>query len=165
MATAAMLLLAACGGPQLAVDTDGPFELRFVTDAEHYAPRQPIRAIGAVTYGGEMPSIEVTADGNGLVTFTARQLDGPLRMGGVSRLLPVQYELLAGRSHEEAFIKTVGFSGDDPNAALYQAWYDDPVFWLPAGRWEISAAVHLTYVGPAGPVEHDLSTSLPVLVE
>jgi hypothetical protein len=165
LAAAALLLVTACGGPQLVVDTDGPFELRLVIDAERYAPGEPIRAVGAVTYGGELPSVVVAADANGLITFTTRQLDGPLRMGGVSRLMIEGYELVAGHPHEEAFTKTVGFTADDPDAALYQAWFDDPVFWLPAGRWEIDATVRLTHPGPAGPVERELSTSVTVLVE
>ena len=164
LAASVLLLAAACGGQQAGV-TEGPFDLRLVLDDRQYAQREPIRATAAVTYGGDLASIEVTADDNGLITFTATQLNGPLRMGGVSRLMPETYELVAGRPHEEAFIKTVGFTAEDPNAALYQAWFDDPIFWLPAGMWEIGATARFTFVGPGGPVERELSTSLSVVIE
>jgi hypothetical protein len=37
------------------------------------------------------------------------------------------------------FIKNGGYSGDDPNAGYWKAFFDDPVLRLPAGRWRLSA--------------------------
>jgi hypothetical protein len=53
------------------------------------------------------------------------------------------------------FGKSGSFSGDDPNAALYEAYFTDHLLRLPPGRWEIAA-------GAGGSVGDDCGDGEPL---
>jgi hypothetical protein len=41
----------------------------------------------------------------------------------------------------QPYVKSVGWSNDDPDAALYRAFAADPKLHLPPGRWRVTAEV------------------------
>lgn len=162
----AVVLLAACSMPPapslpatlppdpdlvVATDSDGPFELTLGIGGMQYAEREPIEAWGRVIYAGPEPAVQIAVSGGGLVTFTGRQLDGRLRVGGISPMSCQQLVIDRGVPIDEPIDKGATWPETDPDAAFYQAWTRDPVYWLPKGTWEISAIADFALGDCSGP--------------
>ena len=65
-------------------------------------------------------------------------------------LLACQYWEMTRSPLAYPFRKGGGYSPDEPNAAFYEAYFDDPEFRLPPGRWEVSALAPLSIGDCAG---------------
>lgn len=153
-----VVLAAACGStPSSSASSDGPigrsvreapFALELVVGKARYAPDQPIEAQATLHFLGPEGRIEISGSGDGPIFFRLEEVDGPRDMG------PAWSDDCA--SHTIAgtvtrpFIKGGGWSADDPNAAFYRAFFADPLFRLPAGRWRISAIADF-YAMPGRP--------------
>jgi hypothetical protein len=168
----AATLLVACAGPASsppgsapeATDADGPFALTLAVSAGRYREREAITAWARLTYQGDRRAVQVAGSGSGIVTFLARQLDGPLAMGGGGTDDCQRYRIEVGVPQDKPFAKGVGFSADDPNADFYRAWVEDPVLWLPRGRWELSARAEF-YEEDCGAVLRQMAASVTIEVE
>ncbi|MBI3751596.1 MAG: hypothetical protein HY263_08085 [Chloroflexi bacterium] len=103
----------------------------------------------------------------GLVGFDVVQQDGPLSMlgGGTSDCVAVS--MAKGQVQAVVFSKIGGWSIDDPYAAFYQDYYQDPQLRLPAGTWRISSksgfSVGGTDCGAGEPA--DLRATVEIVVE
>ncbi|MGI5919858.1 MAG: hypothetical protein ACOX8N_09490, partial [Christensenellales bacterium] len=49
--------------------------------------------------------------------------------------------LVKGEPVRFGFVKSGGYSKDDPNAAFWESWFSDPEVRLPSGEFTISATV------------------------
>jgi hypothetical protein len=62
------------------------------------------------------------------------------------------------------FAKSGGFTGADPDATIWRAYFADPALHLPAGRWQVTAsAAFYTGDGCSGQA-HGLDASVTVVV-
>ena len=153
------------GAPAVeARDVDESFELVLRVGSARYTENQPIDASATLSYFGPEPGIDLVGSGSGLIGFSAKQLDGRLHIGGASTDDCRQYRLDRARPLVQPYEKAGGWSNDDADAGFYRAFFADPLFRLPRGRWQISAVAAFT-VEECGGVAHALETELTIVVE
>ena len=106
-------------------------------------PRTTWKAGEAIDGVASLAVADVAADlggsGGGLLGFDFAEANGARRMGYASTADCRPYRLDPGTPMTSGITKSVGFDGDDPNAAFYRAFIADPVVRLPAGDWTITA--------------------------
>jgi hypothetical protein len=163
VALAGCTLLPGAAGP-VARDADESFELVLRVGSARYGANQPIDASATLSYLGPEAGIDLVGSGSGLIGFTARQLDGRLAITGGHTADCQTYRLDRGRPMEVPYAKSGGWSNDDPDAAFYKAFFADPVFRLPRGRWLISASAGFT-VGECGGPSRALGSEVTIVVE
>jgi hypothetical protein len=150
------------GRPVDVSEHDDLFILTLRVSSDHYTEGEPIEASASLVYEKGPDVLVVGGPSDGIIGFYARQLDGPLEMGPGHRLDRRDWPLERGRPMTVAFAKSVGFGLDDPNAAFYQAYIEDPLLRLPAGMWRIGALTAFD-IGGSGPVtELDASAVITV---
>ncbi|HET7676304.1 MAG TPA: hypothetical protein VFK38_00465 [Candidatus Limnocylindrales bacterium] len=145
-----------------AVARQGLVEIRIASPRVTWRMEEAIVVEASLVYLGQAPVV-ASGSGSGLVGFSVVQQGGPLRMeaGGTSDC--VRYQLRPG-PQAVAFSKSGGFSGDDPNAAFYRAFFADPDLHLPPGRWRITAHVDLVLGQECGGEPTDPSASIEIVV-
>ena len=114
------------------------FRLDLRTDKRTYTTDEPITASATLTYTGP-DETERLWHGNPLVTFQLTQIGGRLEMAGLIDPICTSTVVTRNVPIELSYGKMVGWNGDDPNAAFYKQWVNDPTFSLPAGTWELTA--------------------------
>lgn len=121
------------------VNSDGTFKLSIYTDKKEYKAGEMITCYAIVEY---------TGDGDGVVIYSANPLmgfalkddkyfDGTYAVADV--LISTEFEKGVPVTFE--FSKSGGWSGEDENAAFYEQFYSEKELKLPAGEYEISAAI------------------------
>jgi hypothetical protein len=165
----AALALAGCdmlpgGAGPVARDADRSFELLLRVGSTRYTANQPIDVSATLSYVGPEAGVDVVGSGSGLISFSAKQLDGRLQMGGAQTSDCKRYRLDRGRPLEVPYVKSGGWSADDPDAVFYVAFFNDPVFRLPRGRWQISATSDF-YVGECAGPSHTIGAEVTIVVE
>lgn len=163
LALAGCTLLPGAAGP-VARDADESFELVLRVASARYGANQPIDASATLSYLGPEAGIDLVGSGSGLISFSARQLDGRLDITGGQTADCAPYRLDRARPMEVPYAKSGGWSNDDPDAAFYKAFFADPVFRLPRGAWRISARAGFT-VEECGGVSHALGAEVTIVVE
>jgi hypothetical protein len=143
--------------PVTATDSAGDFRLDFTAEQDRYRAGQPILADAVLTYLGDAP-VAVWGSGMGIVGFSLRQIDGPLDPGGAATTDCVRNEVSPERPMWVEFVKSGSFSGGDPNAALYEAYFTDHLLRLPPGRYEVTA-------GAGGSIGDDCGAGEPLSLE
>lgn len=122
--------------------------LEVLVATARYEPNEPIEAQATLRYLGPEGRIDISGSGDGPIFFRLDEITGPRDMG------PAWSDDCA--SHTIAgqvtrpFAKAGGWSADDPNAEFYRAFFADPLFRLPAGRWRIVALADF-YATPGRP--------------
>jgi hypothetical protein len=166
---AAVLALAGCdmlpgaAGPVVR-DTDESLELVLRLGSTRYTANQPIDLSATLVYLGPEAGIDLVGSGSGLISFSAEQLDGRLHIGGAATADCAPYRLDRARPMVVQYAKSGGWSNDDPDAAFYKAFFADPIFRLPRGRWQISASAEF-YMGECGGTSHTLGSEVTIVVE
>ncbi len=119
---------------------DELFQLAIYLDKDTYSPEENIFCYATLEYIGEKDSITVYS-GDPLIGFGIK--DDKLFQGGygVDTIL-MQTTFRKGQVVKYDFVKSGGWSGDDPNAKFYEEFYKDPNLILPAGEYEISAEIN-----------------------
>ena len=137
----ALVLGAGCalGSPNFtAEDREGAFLLTITTPRLVWAADQPIAISATFNYLGP-GSVELAGPGPGPhVRFGVLELTGDRKMEPLW-LLACQHWDMTNLPLAVPFAKAGGWSADAPDAAFYEAYFDDPEFRLPPGRWEVSA--------------------------
>ncbi|HUQ79232.1 MAG TPA: hypothetical protein VM427_10240 [Patescibacteria group bacterium] len=146
-----ILVAAACdAGPS---STDQPvavggrvvaegFVLEVRLPSQTFATTDAIPVRTTLTWTGAPGGGRIWGSGSGPVSFTFNELGGAGRtMGGAMTADCGMKEFPAGVPTEITVAKSGGWTGEDPNAAFYQAWYKDPALHLPAGRWQMRVSV------------------------
>jgi hypothetical protein len=149
--------------PVAAEARDGSFVIQIAATQERYAAGEPIMVATRLTYLGPRSEIQVAHAGAGPVIVGLEQLDGPFDPGGGSDASCRHSVLKAGVPVEAAYQKSGGYTGDDPLAAQYKAFFADPAVRLPAGTYRFTAQVQLSEEDCGG-VRHDLTASITVSV-
>jgi hypothetical protein len=145
-------------------DADQKFELLLRVGSARYAANAPIEASATLSYLGPNAGIDIVGSGSGVVTYSVRQIDGRLEIGGAQTDDCKPYRLDRGRPMVVPYAKSGGWAGDDEDAAFYVAFFNDPVFRLPPGTWMISANAGFTEE-ECGGVAHALSSHVTIAVE
>lgn len=129
-------------GPVVATTSDGLFELTIRSTKARYVADEPIEIEASLTYRGSDP-IQIAHGQGARGTALGFGIDEPVL--GDLRLTPGVLEscerstLEPGAPLNVAFEKSGGFSGEDPRAAEYRAYFEDPVLRLPVGTWHVFA--------------------------
>ncbi len=146
-----------------AVDVDGPFQLVLELAGRSFAAGEPIEGRAWLELVPGAGAFDLWGSGGGLIAIETVQLDGTwdLRAAWTADCAP--HRLAPGAPIGGGLVKSGGFSEDDPNAAAYRAFFADPLFRLPAGRWEV-AAVAAFAVGECGGPEVALRAPIEIVV-
>jgi hypothetical protein len=126
--------------PVRSAQRQGDLQLTLEASRSHYIANQPIDVFATLAYDGPQASVTFGHDDTGPIGFAIREkVYGAIRVTPVSELMCARTTLARGQPLVSDFRKSASFSGDDPNAAAYEAWFHDPVFRLPAGTWHLVA--------------------------
>ena len=138
-------------GPVSASVTDGQFQLSLLSSRARYAPDEAIDVEAALTYLGPGEIAIRHSQGASIAGGDPRGRGGPISFG---ILEPVLGGLQLSPGWRESCERTVmtpatpltipfgksgAFSGDDPRAGEYQAYFSDPVLRLVEGTWHLYA--------------------------
>lgn len=124
-------------GPVARAVRDGPFALEVVVAKARYAPDEPIEAHATLRYLGPEGRIDITGSGDGPIFFRLEDVAGTRDMGPAWSDDCASHTIVGQVTRP--FVKAGGWSEDDPDADFYRAFFADPQFRLPAGRWRIFA--------------------------
>ncbi len=125
-----------------ATTTVEPYQLSFVLQQATFAERDIVDGLASLvaTDGGDH---EVCGAIGGLFAFSYLEVGGTRRMDAARDYGAAPYTVASDPPMTSHLRKSGGWTPDDPNAAFYQQWVDDPELRLPAGTWEITAWVQL----------------------
>jgi hypothetical protein len=117
---------------------DSVLELRIYTDKDEYIAGEAVDCYAILEYVGGADSITIHSS-DPLVYFTIK---GSVFKGdyAVNDVL-ITTTLVKGEPVRFGFVKSGGYSKDDPNAAFWESWFSDPEVRLPSGEFTISATV------------------------
>ena len=114
------------------------FVLQVVLPSAGFASTDAIPVTTTLTWSGPAAKATIWGSGSGPVEFLIAEVGGGRRtMGGAMTADCRPSSYARGVPVDVPLVKSGGYTGDDPNAAFYQAWYADPVLRLPAGRWQL----------------------------
>jgi hypothetical protein len=100
---------------------------------------------------GPGPKQSVWHGDPGPVVYALAQVDGRLVLGAAVNTVCASTELTRGVPLAQPYVKSLGWSDDDPDAALYRAFAADPLLHLSPGRWRVTAEVD-GFLAPCGAV-------------
>ena len=153
LALAALLAVAVSGCDVGSTTSDEPMAIGGRATAAGFVlevrlPSQTVAAIDAIpvattlTWTGAPGQGRIWGSGSGPVTFAIEEVGGGRRtMGGAMTADCAMRDFPAGVPTEIPFRKSGGWTGEDPNADFYAAWFKDPLLHLPAGRWKLTVSV------------------------
>jgi hypothetical protein len=156
VAVALALMAAACAGSnppssaaspaasaaRVASDVSGPFQLTFELPRTTFTTDEAIEGRATLAVVGRAP-IAFGSSGGGPFVFDFAEITGRRRVGGAMTADCAPYRLEPGKPMTSAITKSGGFSADDPDAAFYRSFLQDPIVKLPAGDWTITAVASL----------------------
>lgn len=119
--------------------TSGAFTLTLTAPRTTWSANEPIQVSATLAYAGEQASIGLTGSGSGLVAFGVKELTGRLEIEGVQTADCRPYTLERATPLTVKFIKSGGFSEEDPDRDWKRQFIEDPLLRLPAGRWRVDA--------------------------
>jgi hypothetical protein len=142
-----------------------PFRLSLQADRSVYQAGEPVDVRARLDFDGPNPSIDVWGSGSGPLMFSLEQLDGPFDVMGAATA-DCRPQTIDRGGLEVPFRKSGGWSGDDPNAAAFEAFMKDPVLRLPSGtyRLSVSLSVYLAECAMEAPAA-SATTTVTVVVE
>ena len=118
----------------------GGFILETSVPRRLWGPDEAIQVVTSLTYAGPAPRATIWASGSGVVAFDLVEVGGRRRMGGAATSDCASYPYERGVRTAVPFAKSGGWTGEDPDAAFYAAFFRDPQLHLPIGRWRITAS-------------------------
>ncbi len=130
--------LPAIGSARNAVG-DESFSLTIESPRTTWSTGEPIDISAELTYTGAAPSADVYGSGSGLVGFDIDQTDGPFDVASASTSDCALHTMTRGKTEDIAFVKSGGWTPDDPLAARLQAFFADPELHLAPGTYTITA--------------------------
>lgn len=118
------------------------FVLEVRLPAPAYAPTDAIPVTTTLTWTGAPGGGRIWGSGGGPVSFLFTEVGGAGRtMGGLMTADCAMHEFAPGVATAIPLGKGAAWTAEDPNAAFYQAWSNDPVLHLPVGHWQLRASV------------------------
>jgi hypothetical protein len=144
-------------GPVVDTVEDARFRLTLTTPRGVFGTDEAIEAVAKLTYLGPLPN-ETIFHAMSPVAFMIEEVGGSGRtMGGAMEQPCLHTALSRDVSLALPFAKA-GVPTSDPLSGFNQAWYEDPVLRLPAGRWRIVAGLD-AYIGECGGEAHSLTAT------
>jgi hypothetical protein len=106
-----------------------------------YLADEPIELATTLQYSGATQTLNLSGSAGGMTVTTVEQLDGDLYFGPAAWRTDCsgRWIIENGQPLEQPLGKSGTFSADDPDAAIYRAYYEHPELRLPAGTWLITA--------------------------
>ena len=148
-------------GPPIASDVEGRFRLDFALPKRTFTDTEPIEGLAALSVLG--PGVgKIGASGGGPIQFGIREVTGRREMGPASQADCQSFPIGDGSPITSEIVKSGGWSGEDPDAAFYMDFFEDPELHLPAGTWDITAYASFSE-GDCDPNPHSLSA--PIRIE
>jgi hypothetical protein len=137
----ALLLLPA--GRASATAEDDLLKLDLSAKSAHLAADDPIDLVTTVTNRGPASRLEVSSDTQ-IVTYDIEQVDGDQRLdGGASKLVCTTHDVLVDQTPHHVLFALAG-GVDRQSAAIWDRYRANPsALSLPAGRWRLTAHMHL----------------------
>ena len=127
--------------PIVATDSGQGFDLVLRAPKDRFDASEVVEIGATLTWTGPGPKATIWSGDPGPVVFSIAQIDGRLEMGGAVSTICMSTELARGVPLDQPYVKSVGYSNDDPDAGLYRAFAADPVLHLLPGRWRVTAEV------------------------
>lgn len=127
-------------GDAWARNNDGKFEIKIYTDKQDNKQGEPVICYATAEYVGDSGSITIYS-GDPLVGFglkDGKYFDGDYCVNDV--LITTQFK--KGEPVKYGFVKSGGWSSDDPNAEFYNQFYSEKQLILPPGDYTITAAIN-----------------------
>ncbi|MDQ0888878.1 hypothetical protein QFZ81_003966 [Paenibacillus sp. V4I9] len=116
------------------------FDLKLYSDKETYKSNEPIKVLANFKYIGNQEEV-VISHGSDYITFSIKQLDGWFEWFGGDTLMPHISQLKKGINYRKEYVKSGGYSTDDPNRAFYEKFNKEKDLLLPKGTYKITANV------------------------
>ena len=140
---------------------EGRFRLDFALPKQLFTDGEVIKGLATLSVLGPGAGT-IGASGGGPIGFGIKEVGGRRTMGPASDASCQSFEIGDGSPITSGIVKSGGWSGEDPDAAFYEAFFRDPELRLPVGTWEITAHASFSE-GDCGPNPHDLSA--PIRIE
>jgi hypothetical protein len=150
-------------GPSQASDTQGQFQLTFVSLRTNWRTSDAITGQATLSYLGS-GGVDIGSSGTGPLNFVFEEVGGTRHMGGAFTSDLVIRRLDAGKPITSPIMKSGGWNGDDPNAEFYRSWIEDPQLHLPAGDWTISAIAKFATGDFSAADQHSLQAQILIHV-
>lgn len=157
--------LAPIDGPVLATDSNGDFELTIRSPKGRYVVGEPIAVEATFAYAGDEPVQIVDNEGDGEpLTFGIEEpVVGDLILGPSGYLPCISTTIEPGHTQVSEFVKSGGWTSDDPFAEQIEAFFRDPELRLSEGTWHIWAAADF-FVNECGADRVELRVEIPIEV-
>jgi hypothetical protein len=117
-------------------------------------------------YIGPAEGTEYFGSGSGPLAFGLEEVGGTRKVYGASTLDCARHEIRPDTPLVVPYAKSGGFSGEDPNAAFYTEFLEDPLLHLPHGQWVVGVNASLSMPPDCGEGRSvDLRASITLSVE
>jgi len=164
MADVEFVLVKPQGGGDIVEFDWGYFGLGLTSENAEYAAGEPIEIQAELLYDGIEPTLTLSGVTTLVNGFGIEQLDGPLVMGPGWEVPCLRHEIRSAEPLVFAYVKSAGWTQDDPNAQFYQEWMQDPQLRLPAGTWLVTAYSEFAVGSDCGGPQVTLEASIVVTV-
>lgn len=158
---------AAADGPIEATTRSGDFELTIRSAKARFAVGEPIEISASLAYLGS-GSVQIAhgqgAGGTAVGFGVEEPVLGDLRLAPTVAESCERSTLEVGIPLQVPFAKAGGWSGDDPRADEYRAWFQDPVLRLSAGVWRVYAVAGFS-IDTCSPDPIEMRVDLTIEVE
>jgi hypothetical protein len=119
------------------VHKDDQFEMKLNIKKTKFKVGEPIVYSASLTYIGNSKSILIWGGHTYILFYVS---DGKkIEMTGANTLELTATKLMQGETHEYPFVKSGGYSPNEPDAAFWKKFYAEKNLLLPAGTYLISA--------------------------
>lgn len=124
--------------------TEGDWQLVLEVGRGQLSAEEPITVQTTLTYTGSQPTMVAWGPNFGFVGFELMAADSSTHLVSGGDTDCVRHDFVRGQPVSFAFVKPSEFiSGDQPPSWI-TAFLADPQFRLPAGSWELSAAIRFS---------------------
>ncbi|MDQ0878892.1 hypothetical protein QFZ77_007551 [Paenibacillus sp. V4I3] len=126
---------------EIANDVKNDFDLKLYSNKETYKSNEPIKLWANFRYNGNQEDVMIIHGGD-YITFSIKQLDGWFEsFGAVTQDIHTS-QIKRDIVYRKEYVKSGGYSTDDPNRAFYEKFYKEKDLLLPKGTYKITANVN-----------------------
>ena len=123
-------------GESSASCTENGFEMRLYSDKQVYKSAETIKIWATLAYVGDDDTVTIW-HGDPYMRFSITD-GGDFNADGVSHTILTSTVLKKGELYRFDYEKSGGWSADDPDAAFWEAFYQEEDLYLPAGEYTIT---------------------------
>jgi hypothetical protein len=164
MADVEFVLVEEAGGGDLYEFEGGYIALTLTSERTEYTAGEPIEIQAELFYDGTEPTLTLSGVTTLVNGFGIEQLDGPLAMGPGWDEPCVRHEIRAFEPISFPYVKSAGWSQDDPDADFLEEWVRDPELRLPAGTWLVTAYSEFAIGSECAAAQVELEASIVIHV-